>query len=225
MSRVALAVTGSVAAIRTPLLADGLRLAGHDLVIIATEPSLYFFDHLALDAPAPAPGGRIVLRDRDEWPNGGYTRDLEVLHIELRRWADLLVVAPLDANTLTKLAVGLADNLLSCLLRAWDFSKPVVLAPAMNTVMWESPITRRHLDQLLSDRGDGLQPKHWPLESAGRLFEAHAPGITLVGPIEKRLACGDLGIGGMAEVPQILDAVDLALRRTASAGDQDRRTL
>ena len=62
-----------------------------------------------------------------------------MLHIEFRKWADLLVVAPLDANTLAKFALGLSDNFLSCVFRAWDFARPVILAPAMNTLMWQSP--------------------------------------------------------------------------------------
>ena len=62
-----------------------------------------------------------------------------VRHIEFRHWADLLVVAPLDANTLAKFAIGLCDNFLTCLFRAWDFAKPVILAPAMNTLMWDHP--------------------------------------------------------------------------------------
>uniref|UniRef100_A0A8C3GU10 Secretory carrier membrane protein 5 n=1 Tax=Corvus moneduloides TaxID=1196302 RepID=A0A8C3GU10_CORMO len=71
-----------------------------------------------------------------------------VLHIELRRWADLMVVAPLDANTLAKVANGICDNLLTCVIRAWDLSKPLLFCPAMNTAMWEHPITARHVEQL-----------------------------------------------------------------------------
>src|SRR6185295_16400642 len=74
-----------------------------------------------------------------------------VVHIELRRWADLFLIAPLDANTLAKLAAGLADNCLTCVWRAWDPARPIVLAPAMNTLMWEHPLTARHLRQLATD--------------------------------------------------------------------------
>ncbi|EIE76929.1 hypothetical protein RO3G_01633 [Rhizopus delemar RA 99-880] len=56
-----------------------------------------------------------------------------ILHIELRNWADIMVIAPLDANTLGKIANGLCDNLLTCVLRAWNVTKPVVACPAMNT--------------------------------------------------------------------------------------------
>ena len=136
-----------------------------------------------------------------------WRRDDPVLHIEFRRWADLLVVAPLDANTLGKFALGLSDNFLTCLFRAWDFARPVVLAPAMNTLMWESPVTRRHLRQILEDRGDGQAEGAWTLDGAAEVFARHAPGIVLVPPISKRLACGDLGNGAMAEVAAIAGAV------------------
>uniref|UniRef100_A0A8D2J364 Phosphopantothenoylcysteine decarboxylase n=1 Tax=Varanus komodoensis TaxID=61221 RepID=A0A8D2J364_VARKO len=71
-----------------------------------------------------------------------------VLHIDLRRWADLMLVAPLDANTLAKIASGLCDNLLTCVVRAWDLSKPLLFCPAMNTAMWEHPISAQQVRQL-----------------------------------------------------------------------------
>ena len=78
-----------------------------------------------------------MILDEDEWPGRAdgqkYQRNDEVLHIELRRWAELFIVAPLDANTLAKLVNGLSDNCLTCVWRAWDPERPVVLAPAMNT--------------------------------------------------------------------------------------------
>ena len=197
MPRLLLGITGSVAAVRTAQLCRALSAAGHEVRVVATEPALHFFDPGALgDVP--------VLRDADEWPAVGYTRGDPVLHIELRRWAEALIVAPLDAHTLAKLATGLADNLLSCLLRAWDFDRPLVLAPAMNTLMWESPVTRRHFRQLLEDRGDGNQPAGWTLAEVGEVFARHAPGIVVVPPQSKRLACGDVGVGGIAEVAEII---------------------
>ena len=91
---------------------------------------------------------------------GRYDRDDAVLHIELRKWADVFVIAPLDANTLAKLAVGLCDNCLTCVWRAWDLAKPVVLAPAMNTLMWQHPFTRRHLRAIAADVGAAHIPGH-----------------------------------------------------------------
>jgi phosphopantothenoylcysteine decarboxylase len=198
-----------VAAIRTPALYASLVAAGHQVRIVATEPALSFFDPAEL---GPAHFGDQnagpVFRDRDEWPDRLYQRGDPVLHIEFRNWADLLVVAPLDANTLGKLALGLCDNFLTCMLRAWDFHKPLVLAPAMNTMMWESPVTTRHLAQLLLDhaRLDSL-PDSWSLESAPDHFARHAPKLVLIPPQAKRLACGDFGTGAMAEVGTIAEVV------------------
>ncbi len=206
MPNILLGVTGSVAAIRTPELFASLRRSGHAVRIVATEPSLYFFDPTELGADGDD-GGPPLFRDADEWPGGRYRRGDPVLHIEFRKWADLLVVAPLDANTLAKFALGLSDNFLTCVFRAWDFAKPVILAPAMNTLMWESPVTRRHLGQLLSDRGDGRHGDGWPLHEAAEVFARHAPRIVLVPPQSKRLACGDLGVGAMAEVATIAETV------------------
>lgn len=200
MRRIVLGVTGSVAAIRTPALFGALRAAGHEVRVIATGPALYFFEPTAL------PEG-VLFRDADEWPGDRYARGDDVLHIEFRRWADLLVVAPLDANTLAKFALGLSDNFLTCLFRAWDFARPVVLAPAMNTLMWESPVTLRHLRQLLDDRAEGPAAPGWTLADAAGVFARHAPRLVLVPPQSKRLACGDVGLGAMAEVPQVAEAV------------------
>ncbi|MGL4553351.1 MAG: flavoprotein, partial [Gemmataceae bacterium] len=187
VARVLLGVTGSVAAVKTVPLMHGLRLAGHDVRIVATKAATYFFD--------PAPVRDVVSLDADEWPGERYRRDDPVLHIELRRWADLLLIAPLDANTLAKLAAGLADNCLTCVYRAWEPARPVVLAPAMNTLMWEHPLTARHLRAVALD---GVPPPH------------------VVGPVTKQLACGDTGNGAMAEVADIVRAVDEVLARFAS---------
>src|SRR5205823_969202 len=100
----------------------------------------------------------VLTLDEDEWPGQKYQRGDTVLHIELRRWADLFLVAPLDANTLAKLANGLSDNCLTCVWRAWDPARPVMLAPAMNTLMWEHPLTARHLRQLAADAGASESP-------------------------------------------------------------------
>ncbi|GIM14859.1 hypothetical protein Vretimale_17744, partial [Volvox reticuliferus] len=123
-----------------------------------------------------------VLGDEAEWRQWRAVGD-PVLHIELRRWADVLVVAPLSANTLAKMANGLADNLLTCVVRAWDFTKPLLVAPAMNTAMWASPFTSRHLDTLTQ----------------------LGVNVVVVPPVSKRLACGDEGTGAMA-APEVIAA-------------------
>lgn len=212
MARLILGVTGSVAAIKAPDLLAALRAAGHDVRIVATEPALYFVRPDELDPPAEGregTPGRTLLRDRDEWPAPCYRRGDPVLHIELRNWADVLIVAPLDANTLAKFAVGISDNFLTCLFRAWDFARPVFLAPAMNTLMWRSPVTLRHLRQLLEDHAGSPPAVGWALDDAAAAFARHAPRIILIPPQAKRLACGDVGIGAMADVVSIAEIVRL----------------
>jgi phosphopantothenoylcysteine decarboxylase len=202
MANVLLGATGSVAAVRVPALVDAFRAAGPQVRVEATDPATYFFD--------PAPLRDILTLDADEWPGERYTRGDPVRHIELRDWADLFVVAPLDANTLAKLAVGLCDNCLTCVWRAWPAVKPVVLAPAMNTVMWESRFTGRHLRAIAADFGAGHIPGHLENEPLLAQINARATGLRVAPPISKRLACGDVGVGAMAEVPEVVGvAADL----------------
>jgi phosphopantothenoylcysteine decarboxylase len=204
MANVLLGVTGSVAAIRTPLLYRELAEAGHGVKVVATNPALYFFD------PSALPAG-VLHVDADEWPrrqrDERYQRDDPVLHIELRRWADLLLIAPLDANTLAKLASGLSDNCLTCVWRAWDPARPIVLVPAMNTFMWEHPLTRRHLRRLIEDFATVPAPAGADLDTLAAWLNEHCPRLQLIAPQSKRLACGDIGMGAMAEVRDIVAAV------------------
>lgn len=123
-----------------------------------------------------------VYDDDDEWLGWKKIGD-PVLHIELRKWADVMVIAPLDANTMAKLANGICDNLLTCTVRAWEVAKPLIYCPAMNVHMWEHPITREQLCKLQSF------------------------GYLRVDCVEKRLACGDVGMGAMAPVDTIANKV------------------
>ena len=197
--KVLLGVTGSVATVLTPKLVEELQKAGHEVQIVATNSSTYFFSPNRLNVQ--------VWQDDDEWPlvktitGICYEKGQLIPHIELRKWADVLVVAPLSANTLAKFANGLCDNLITSVFRAWDFEKPVVLAPAMNTQMWMSPFTQTHLGQL-------------------KLLRTMTLGtIRVVNPQEKVLACGDEGIGAMADISAIVEAVN-KLDKTQSKVDQ-----
>jgi phosphopantothenoylcysteine decarboxylase len=215
MANVLLGVTGSVAAINTGLLFDELRQAGHAVKVVATAASLYFFDPASLDPirtdASPARNPDVVILDEDEWPGRDegrvYRRNDKVVHIELRRWADVLMLAPLDANTLAKLACGLADNCLTCVYRAWDRSRPIVLAPAMNTLMWENPITSRHLRILAEDAAGKPPPSSLPLPELVAWINEHCQRLSIVAPISKRLACDEVGIGALADREQILAAI------------------
>lgn len=179
--RVLLAASGSVAAIKFESLCRSFS-EWAEVRAVATKASLHFIDRTSL------PSNIILYTDDDEWSTWKKIGD-EVLHIELRKWADIMVIAPLSANTLAKIAGGLCDNLLTCIVRAWDYSKPLFVAPAMNTFMWNNPFTSRHLETI------------------------NLLGISLVPPITKRLACGDYGNGAMAE-PSVIDStVRLACKR------------
>ena len=127
-----------------------------------------------------------------------------VLHIQLRDWADICVIAPLSAHTLAKISNGLCDETLSCVLRAWNFghstsklTKPLIVAPAMNTAMWDHPLTRHQLNilaEFYSKRSvdDGIK-------------------LRIVEPQVKALACGEVGSGAMANVEDIVSEVGDAL--------------
>ena len=206
MARILVGVTGSVAAIKTTQLIEALGGKGYELRMVMTKSADFFLPEWNSVRPSDRVG---VFRDSDEWPAKGWKRGDDVVHIELRRWADALLIAPLDAHTLAKWANGLADNLLTCLLRAWDYQKPLIIAPAMNTMMWESPITRRQLAQILSDRQNHFPPSGSipTIESLLNSFQCFHEPIRIVPPVVKTLACGDTGTGGMAEIGSIVTAV------------------
>ncbi|XP_032127659.1 phosphopantothenoylcysteine decarboxylase isoform X1 [Sapajus apella] len=145
-----------------------------EVAVVTTERAKHFYN--PQDIPVS------LYSDADEWEMWKCRTD-PVLHIDLRRWADLLLVAPLDANTLGKVASGICDNLLTCVIRAWDRSKPLLFCPAMNTAMWEHPVTAQQVDQL------------------------KAFGYVEIPCVAKKLVCGDKGLGAMAEVGTIVDKV------------------
>jgi phosphopantothenoylcysteine decarboxylase len=211
MANILLGVTGSVAAIKTPELFTALRERGHAVKVVATDSALYFFDPATLDPARVLRNPDVVVIDEDEWPGRDdgerYHRGDAVKHIELRRWADLLLIAPLDANTLAKFAAGLCDNCLTCVWRAWDLARPVVLAPAMNTFMWEHAMTRRQLRSLAVDAGVAHVPGHLDDVETINQINARSRTFRIVGPQVKQLACGDVGNGGMADVAELIAAV------------------
>uniref|UniRef100_A0AAQ5Z1V2 Phosphopantothenoylcysteine decarboxylase n=1 Tax=Amphiprion ocellaris TaxID=80972 RepID=A0AAQ5Z1V2_AMPOC len=151
-----------------------------DVRVVTTEHAKHFYNAAEVSVK--------IYTDKDEWEL--WTRRSDpVLHIELRRWADLLVIAPLDANTLGKIASGICDNLLTCVVRAWDTSRPLLFCPAMNTAMWLHPITAQQVSKL-------------------KEF-----GYVEIPCIAKKLVCGDEGKGAMAEVSTIVSTVKQYLQK------------
>jgi phosphopantothenoylcysteine decarboxylase len=133
----------------------------------------------------------------EEWKDWNRLGD-PVLHIDLRDWADLLVLMPLSAHSLAKVAHGLADDTLSCVARAWDFGhgdrpgKPVLLAPAMNTAMWQHVLTAQQLATIQGFWNSKRAPYN---------------RIKICPPQVKALACGEVGDGALASVDVIVETI------------------
>ncbi|ORY85669.1 flavo protein, partial [Protomyces lactucae-debilis] len=208
--------TGSIAAIKVPELVRKLHATGKfNIILLPSNDSLHFFNLQDSKSPNALINtldsglqGVTVFKDEDEY-RFWRSREDPVLHIEIRRWADILLIAPLSADTLAKINSGRCDTLLLEVLRAWDYTqlseptpamhhtkthatqtfkqsntiqgKKLIACPAMNTHMFTHPLTAGHLQ-----------------------FLQETLRFELLGPIEKRLACGDLGTGGMGEVNTIV---------------------
>lgn len=174
-----LGVTGSIAAKLTSKLIAELKQAGHEVRLVGTETSKHFVKDQMDDAGDLE--GAIIYFDADEWYHQkSYGK---VLHIDLTKWADVFIIAPCTANTLTKIGLGLCDNLVTNCVRAWPRNKTIVIAPAMNTEMFKHPIT---------------------VESFACLDVFFGDKLIWLEPIEKKLYCGDTGIGAMADIGDIV---------------------
>ncbi len=175
-----LGITGSIASYKSIDVARQLVKNGHEVRVVLTQGALEFikpevFRYLGvLDTYLPT----------DDFVPSKLSKDSTVLHIELFKWADKLVVAPLSANTLSRFALGLTNDLLGSLFLAWE-KKPVLLFPAMNTVMWNDPTTQEHVRKL------GLRPN-----------------VAVVNPVAGLLACGDIGSGKFPEVAAVTDLIE-----------------
>lgn len=168
-----LGISGGIAAYKAPEVVRALRRKNHVVRCVLTANAARL---VAKDALSAVSGFAVE--------DTAWTADGRMPHIELARWAEALVIAPLTADCAARLALGLADDLLTTLFLAFEPEKPAWLAPAMNPVMWHKPIVQQHLRTL------------------------QAGGARLIGPVDGHLACGEDGIGAMAEPQAIADALD-----------------
>ena len=201
--------SGSVATIKLPnILQELSRYNDLSIRIILTKTAENFLAGQSTEQPSLKSLYSVknvdgIYRDEDEWDKP-WVRGNSILHIELRRWADILVIAPLSANSMAKMTAGLADSLLLSVVRAWDTTgeiegsrrKRIILAPAMNTAMWRHPVTRKQIQVLEED---------WVVD------EEHNGWIDLLRPVEKTLACGDAGNGAMREWSEIVSVIEVRL--------------
>lgn len=169
-----LGITGGIAAYKSAILTSMLVRAGARVEVVMTESATHLVGPRTFEALTGRPV-RYSMWDRDSIHP----------HIELSRRAELLCIAPATANILAKAATGLADDLLSTIILAFD--GPILLAPAMNTVMWEKPAVQRNCRTLDQD------------------------GFHFVGPEKGRLSCGESGAGRMAEPETVFDAINALL--------------
>jgi phosphopantothenoylcysteine decarboxylase/phosphopantothenate--cysteine ligase len=190
MARILVGVSGGIAAYKAVELVRLLTKAGHSVRVVQTPGSLNFVGKATFEGVTGAP---VLVDEFDPDPaRGAYPGDPEpehapISHLELVRRADAYVVAPATANTIAKLATGLADNMLTS--AALASTAPLLVAPAMNDRMYEHPATRANLAKL-AERGVRIVP----------------PGT---GALASK---GEFGIGRLAEPPEIAAAIEEALK-------------
>ena len=172
-----LGVTGSIAAYKAADIASALRKRGAGVTVLITREAKAFVGEITFAALS----GRRVISDLLD----ASTPDPE--HISVTDRADALLIAPATANTIAKLACGMADDPVSAAALALQPKALLLLAPAMNTRMWEHPATRENLERLVKR------------------------GARVIPPIEGLLACGTVGVGKMAAPEDILAALAAAL--------------
>jgi len=170
--RILLGVTGGIAAYKSPELVRRLREAGADVRVVVTDGGSRFITPMTLQAVSGYP-----VRS-DLWDA---TAEAAMGHIELARWADRVLVAPASADIMARMAAGMASDLLTTLILATEAE--VILAPAMNRVMWASPVVAENRKRL------------------------EARGMKFIGPGSGSQACGEVGEGRMAEPGEIVSAL------------------
>lgn len=218
-----LAASGSVATIKIPNILQALSHHPNlSIRLILTKSAANFLGGQSSEQPHLSSLLEInnveaIYLDEDEWLRP-WRRGDAILHIELRRWAHILVIAPLSANTLAKITAGFSDNLLTSVVRAWDTmgllgdmsdalppgKKRIVVAAAMNTAMWRHPVTNRSIRLLEEDWGVGADGENG--ESTGEGW------FEVLRPQEKELAFGDVGDGAMRDWKEIVKTIEKRLK-------------
>ena len=173
--RILLGISGGIAAYKCAELVRLLSKAGAEVRVIMTSGAMEFITPLTMQALSGNPVHHALLDPEAEAGMG---------HIELAKWADLLLIAPASANLISRLAQGMGNDLLTTVCLATD--APICLAPAMNQAMWRDPMTQANME---------------------RLQAAHGDNLTVIGPDAGEQACGDVGPGRMMEPEAIATAV------------------
>ena len=179
--KIIVGITGGIAAYKIPQLIRLFAKNGDEVKVVATKNAMQFVTELTLETVS----GNAVYCDVFA-PRNEYSTE----HIALADWADMIVVAPATANIIGKYASGIADDALSTLLLA--FAKDVVVCPAMNTNMYNSPVVQENINCLKEK------------------------GINILSPAEGELACGTSGVGRMPEPEEIFEFVEAVFAKKLS---------
>ncbi|MGT2681542.1 phosphopantothenoylcysteine decarboxylase [Streptococcus porci] len=176
--RILLAVSGSIAAYKAADLTSQLSKRGYEVHVLMTEAATKFITPLTLQVLSKNPVHLDVMEEK---------RAERINHIDLGKEADLFILAPASANTIASLAHGRADNMVTATALALPADLPKLIAPAMNTKMYDNPLTQRNLSILKEVGYQEITPK------------------------SALLACGDVGRGALADLGSIIESIKEAL--------------
>jgi phosphopantothenoylcysteine decarboxylase len=174
MTRITLAVTGSISAYKAADITSELSKLGYEITVLMTEAAQAFITPMTLQVLSKRPVHTDVMAE---------THAEVVNHIDLAKHTDIFLVAPASADTIARLAQGRADDIVSAVALALPKGVKKIIAPAMNTNMYENVLTQRNLQTLLEIGFMEIEPK------------------------VAMLACGDLGKGALANVADIVKAI------------------
>lgn len=176
LKNILVGICGSIAGYKSPLIIRELQKKDYPVKVMMTEAAQYFISPRVL---------QYLLRDEIYSESFISYQNFKIPHIDAAQWADLILISPASANTIAKLSLGISDNLLTSTVLA--FQGPLLIAPAMNSKMWENPKTQEHVENL---------------KKGGRV---------IIYPETGELACGTTGSGRLAELSKIILEVEKAL--------------
>ena len=180
-----LGITGSIAAYKAADIASRLKKEGCNIKVVMTKSSELFITETTLESLS---GNKVISEDHESTVVSNFK------HLDLAKWADIILISPCTANFMNKLANGHGDDLLSTICLA--FTKKICIAPAMNPDMWNNKVTQSNLK---------------------KLAEAE---IDVIGPSYGTHACGDIGYGRMTNPEQIIERIKLTTKTSLLAGSK-----
>ncbi len=184
MANILVGVTGGIACYKIPTLCRRLMDKGHDVKVIMTESAAKFVTPLTFESVTHNTVYIDDFKESEEPEN--------IFHIDLVKWADAFVIAPATANTIAKIATGIADNLLTSAVLAKPVDKPLIVVPSMNSIMYESLQNKQNLYKLSNEYG-----------------------YSIVDPVVGNLACQDVGVGKLPDPEFLAETVHENISATA----------